>query len=44
MSAPVSLVDVINRFIESDAVKLPVFNTAASRMQQELARKSPASR
>lgn len=42
MNAPVSLVDVINRFIESDAVNLPVFNTAASRMQQELARKEPS--
>lgn len=42
MTAPVSLVDLINQCIESDAVKLPVFNTAASRIQQELAKKEPS--
>jgi len=42
MAAPVSLVDLINQCIESDAVKLPVFNTAASRIQQELAKKEPS--
>lgn len=42
MSAPVSLIDVINHSIESDAVQLPVFNTAAARVQQEMARKEPS--
>jgi HD-like signal output (HDOD) protein len=42
MPPPVSLVDIINRFIESDAVNLPVFNSAAARMQQELAKKEPS--
>jgi putative nucleotidyltransferase with HDIG domain len=42
MTAPVSLVDVINRFIESDAVKLPVFDSAAARIQQELAKSEPS--
>ena len=42
MAAPVSLVDLINQCIESDAVKLPVFNTAASRIQQELAKEEPS--
>lgn len=41
MTTSVSLIDVINRFIESDEVTLPVFNTAASRIQQELAKKEP---
>ncbi len=41
MAAPVSLVDIINRFIESDTITLPVFNTAAVRIQQELARNEP---
>lgn len=41
MAAPVSLVEVINRFIETDAVKLPVFNAAAARIQQELSKKEP---
>ena len=36
-----SLVDIINRFIESDTITLPVFNTAAVRIQQELARNEP---
>jgi HD-like signal output (HDOD) protein len=42
MAAPVSLVDVINRFIESDAVKLPVFSSVAARIQEEMARKEPS--
>lgn len=42
MSTPVSLIDVINRCIESDSVSLPVFNTAAARVQQEMARKEPS--
>lgn len=42
MSAPVSLVDIINRFIESDSVVLPVFNSAAARIQQEIAKEEPS--
>jgi len=42
MAAPLSLVDVINRFIESDAVTLPVFNSASSRIQQEMAKPEPS--
>ncbi|MGE4559400.1 MAG: HDOD domain-containing protein [Desulfobulbus sp.] len=41
MSAPLSLVDIVNRFIESDAVVLPVFNSAAARIQQEIAKNDP---
>jgi HD-like signal output (HDOD) protein len=41
MSAPVSLLDVVNRAIEADEVPLPVFSAAASRIQQELAKKEP---
>lgn len=41
MTAPLSLIDVINRFIESDSVTLPVFNSAAARIQQEMAKKEP---
>ncbi len=41
MAASASLVDIINRFIESDAVTLPAFNTTALRIQQELARTEP---
>jgi len=42
MSSPVSLVDIINRFIESDSVVLPVFNSAAARIQQEIAKAEPS--
>jgi len=42
MTAPISLIDVINRCIESDAVSLPVFNSAAARIQQEMAKKEPS--
>ena len=42
MSQPVSLIDVINRFIESDKVVLPVFNSAATSIQQELAKNEPS--
>jgi HD-like signal output (HDOD) protein len=42
MSAPVSLIDVINRFIESDSVVLPVFNSASSRIQDEIAKNEPS--
>ena len=41
MPAPVSLIDVINHFIESDTVSLPVFNTNASLIQQQLAKPEP---
>nr|WP_321465606.1 HDOD domain-containing protein [uncultured Desulfobulbus sp.] len=41
MSAPLSLIDVINRFIESDSVVLPVFSSAAARIQQEIAKNEP---
>lgn len=41
MSAPVSLIDVINHFIESDTIALPVFNTNASLVQQQLAKPEP---
>jgi HD-like signal output (HDOD) protein len=41
MAAPVSLIDVINRCIESGEVRLPVFNSAAARIQQEKAKKEP---
>jgi HD-like signal output (HDOD) protein len=41
MAAPVSLIDVINRCIESGEVRLPVFNSAAARIQQEMAKKEP---
>ena len=40
MAAPISLIDVINRFIVSDTITLPVFNSAATRLQMELDRKS----
>jgi len=42
MSPPLSLIDVVNRFIESDAVTLPVFNSAAARIQQEMAKSEPS--
>ncbi|MGD9946877.1 MAG: HDOD domain-containing protein [Desulfobulbus sp.] len=42
MSAPPSLVDVINRFIESDSLVLPVFNSTAARIQQEIAKSEPS--
>lgn len=41
MTAPVSLVDVINRYIESDKITLPVFNSIAARIQEEMARAEP---
>jgi putative nucleotidyltransferase with HDIG domain len=41
MTAPVSLIDVINRCIESDGIKLPVFNSIAARIQEEMARAEP---
>jgi len=42
MSAPLSLIDVINRFIESDKVVLPVFNSSATRIQKEIAKQEPS--
>jgi putative nucleotidyltransferase with HDIG domain len=41
MTAPVSLIDVINRYIESDKITLPVFNSIAARIQEEMARTEP---
>lgn len=41
MAAPISLIDVINRFIVSDTITLPVFNSAATRLQMELVRQEP---
>lgn len=42
MTTPVSLIEVINRYIESDKITLPVFNTIAARIQEEMARKEPS--
>jgi HD-like signal output (HDOD) protein len=39
---PLSLLDVINRFIESDAVVLPVFNSLSFRIQEEISKKEPS--
>jgi HD-like signal output (HDOD) protein len=39
-----SFIDIVNMCIESDKVTLPVFNTAAMRIQEELAKKEPSSR
>lgn len=41
MAPPVSLIEIINRCIESDAISLPVFNSAAVRIQQEMAKNEP---
>ena len=41
MTAPVSLVDAINRCIESGEISLPVFNANAARIQQELVKAEP---
>ena len=41
MTAPVSLIEVINRCIESDEISLPVFNSISSRIQEEMARTEP---
>lgn len=35
------MVEVINRFIQSDQVTLPVFNSTSLRVQQEMAKKEP---
>jgi putative nucleotidyltransferase with HDIG domain len=42
MTAPVSLIDAINRYIESDKITLPVFNSIAARIQEEMARQEPS--
>jgi len=42
MQKKVSFVDLIQRFIEEGNVVLPVFNTAAMRVQQELVKKDPS--
>lgn len=41
MTAPVSLIDVINQCIESDEIRLPMFDSNAARIQQEMAEKEP---
>ena len=41
MAAPISLIDVINRFIAADTITLPVFNNAAVRLQMELVKPEP---
>ncbi len=41
MAAPISLLDVINRFIAADTLSLPVFNNAAVRLQMELVKPEP---
>jgi len=41
MTAPVSLVEVINQYIESDKITLPVFNSIAARIQEEMAKSDP---
>lgn len=41
MSAKQSFIDIVNHYLESDSVTLPVFSAAASRVQQELAKKEP---
>jgi HD-like signal output (HDOD) protein len=41
MAAPISLLDVINRFIAADSLSLPVFNNAAVRLQMELVKPEP---
>ncbi len=37
-----ALIDVVNKYLESDSVTLPVFNPSAARIQQELAKKEPS--
>ncbi len=41
MSKQGSFIDIVNRYIESDKVTLPVFSSSAMRIQQELARQEP---
>ena len=41
MAAPISLLDVINRYIAADTLSLPVFNNAAVRLQMELVKPEP---
>ncbi len=41
MTQEKSFIDIVNHYIESDSVTLPVFSAAASRVQQELAKKEP---
>jgi HD-like signal output (HDOD) protein len=41
MNASSSFLDVITRHIESDSIVLPVFSSAALRIQQELTKKEP---
>ncbi|WP_319548945.1 HDOD domain-containing protein [Desulfogranum marinum] len=41
MNQQKSFIDIVNHYIQSDTVTLPVFSAAASRVQQELAKKEP---
>lgn len=41
MTQKKSFIDVVNNYIESDTITLPVFNATASRVQQEIAKKEP---
>ncbi|MBM9514633.1 HDOD domain-containing protein [Desulfogranum marinum] len=41
MTQQKSFIDIVNHYIQSDTVTLPVFSAAASRVQQELAKKEP---
>jgi hypothetical protein len=40
MNQQKSFIDIVNHYIQSDTVTLPVFSAAASRVQQELAKKN----
>ncbi|WP_028584036.1 HDOD domain-containing protein [Desulfogranum mediterraneum] len=41
MTAKTSFIDIVQHYLESDTITLPVFSAAASRIQQELAKKEP---
>lgn len=41
MTKKYSFIDIINQHIESGKIELPVFNTSAMRVQQELVKKDP---
>lgn len=41
MTAPFSLIDVINQYVESGEISLPIFNANAARVQQEMVKKEP---
>ncbi len=41
MSEKLSFIDIVNKYIQSNKVTLPVFSSAALRIQQELTKKDP---